>query len=123
MEDTNLKFIKIILVLLSMAIFWSCSGPNPTVLIKTGYGDIIVELFHDLAPVTVSNFMKYVEEDRYEGAIFYRVVRMDNQPDDSIRIEVIQGGLFEDNPPAMLTPIPHETTKEKAIPHKNSVIS
>jgi peptidyl-prolyl cis-trans isomerase A (cyclophilin A) len=81
MQHTNLKFIKIILILLSMALFWSCSGSNPRVLIKTGYGDIVVELFPDLAPVTVSNFMKYVEEDRYEGAIFYRVVRMDNQPD------------------------------------------
>jgi peptidyl-prolyl cis-trans isomerase A (cyclophilin A) len=118
-----LKFIKNFLILISMALFWNCSGSNPTVLIKTGYGDIIVELFPDLAPVTVSNFMKYVEENRYEGAFFYRVVRMDNQPDDSIRIEVIQGGLFEDNHPAMLPPIPHETTKETGILHKNGVIS
>jgi peptidyl-prolyl cis-trans isomerase A (cyclophilin A) len=118
-----MKFIKFILILIAMVLFWSCSASNPRVLIKTGSGDIIVELFPDSAPVTVSNFVKYVEENRYEGAFFYRVVRMDNQPDDSIRIEVIQGGLFEENHPAMLPPIPHETTRETGILHKNGVIS
>src|SRR4030043_447190 len=108
---------------LTFTLYWRCSSSNPTILIKTGFGDIIVEVYPDRAPVTASNFMKYVEEDRYEGAFFYRVVRMDNQPDDSIRIEVIQGGLFEDNHPAMLTPISHETTKETGILHKNGVIS
>jgi peptidyl-prolyl cis-trans isomerase A (cyclophilin A) len=118
-----MKHITIILILLIIPLYWRCSSSNPTILIKTGFGDIIVEVYPDRAPVTASNFMKYVEEDRYEGAIFYRVVRMDNQPDDSIRIEVIQGGLFEDNHPAMLPPIPHETTKETGILHKNGVIS
>jgi len=51
------------------------------------------------------------------------VVTMDNQPDDSIRIEVIQGGLFDDNHPAMLPPIRHETTAESGILHTDGVIS
>ena len=67
--------------------------------------------------------MKYVDESRFVGASFYRVVRTDNQPDDSIRIEVIQGGLgFRDNP-LRLPPIIHETTIKTGIHHKDGVIS
>jgi peptidyl-prolyl cis-trans isomerase A (cyclophilin A) len=114
---------KIILILFTLLIFCPGCDKNPMVLIKTHYGDIVVELYPEKAPVTVANFLKYVEENRYKGAFFYRVVRMDNQPDDSIKIEVIQGGLFDDNHPAMMAPIRHETTKETGILHKNGVIS
>ena len=109
--------------LLILTIIAGCSDPNPIVLIKTELGDIAVEVFIKKAPVTGSNFLRYVEENRYEGAVFYRVVRMDNQPDDSIRIEVIQGGLYEENHPAMLPPIDHESTAETGILHLDGGIS
>ncbi len=118
-----MKCLKIILVIFSVILFSGSCENNPGVLIKTEYGDIIIGLYPERAPETVANFIKYVEEGRYKGAFFYRVVRMDNQPDDSIRIEVVQGGLYEDNHPAMLPPIRHETTKETGILHKNGVIS
>ena len=54
---------------------------------------------------------------------FTAIVRSDNQPGDSIRIAVIQGGLYEDDHPAMLPPIAHETTRQTGILHKNGVIS
>lgn len=46
---------------------------NPKVLIKTTKGDIIVELYPDKAPVTVKNFLSYVDEKFYDGTIFHRV--------------------------------------------------
>ena len=46
---------------------------NPLVLIKTNYGDIVLELFQDKAPVTVENFLKYVDEGYYNKTLFHRV--------------------------------------------------
>ena len=48
--------------------------PNPEVVISTNYGDITVRLFRDKAPVTVENFLTYVEEGFYAGTIFHRVI-------------------------------------------------
>ena len=115
--------MKITLILFGIMFLITSCNSNPRVVIKTEMGDITVEIYADKAPVTGLNFLKYVQENRYEGAFFYRVVTMDNQPDDSIRIEVIQGGLYEDDHPAMLPPIFHETTAETAILHTNGVIS
>jgi len=109
-----MKYFKFLLILTFML---GCGDPNPVVLIKTERGDITVELFIKEAPVTGANFLKYIEENRFEGSSFYRVVRMDNQPDDSIRIEVVQGGLYEDDHPAMLAPIEHESTAITGILH------
>lgn len=49
-------------------------GENPVVIIKTGKGDIKVKLFKDKAPITVENFLKYVDSGHYEGTIFHRVI-------------------------------------------------
>ena len=46
---------------------------NPVVVISTSAGDITVELFKDLAPVSVENFLQYAREGFYEGTIFHRV--------------------------------------------------
>jgi peptidyl-prolyl cis-trans isomerase A (cyclophilin A) len=90
---------------------------------ETELGEITVEVYPDKAPVTAGNFLTYVDENRFEGAVFYRIVRPDNQPGDSIRIAVIQGGLYEEDHPAILPPISHETTEETGILHKDGVIS
>ena len=47
---------------------------NPHVIIKTNMGDIEVELFKDKAPLTVENFLRYVNEHFYDGTIFHRVI-------------------------------------------------
>ena len=44
------------------------------VLIKTSQGDIKVELFADKAPITVKNFLQYVDDKFYNGTIFHRVM-------------------------------------------------
>lgn len=48
--------------------------PNPQVLIKTSEGDITLRLFRDKAPVTVDNFLAYVDAGFYNGTIFHRVI-------------------------------------------------
>lgn len=48
---------------------------NPQVLLKTTKGDITIELYPEKAPVTVKNFLSYVNEKFYDGTIFHRVIK------------------------------------------------
>jgi len=104
-------------------LFNSCTSTNPQVLIETELGNITLELYPKKAPITVANFLQYIKENRLEDATFYRTVTPGNQPDSKIKIEVIQGGLYEDEHPQMLPSIQHETTATTGILHKDGVIS
>lgn len=44
------------------------------VVLTTSLGDITIEMFPDEAPITVKNFMQYVDDGFYEGTIFHRVI-------------------------------------------------
>ena len=48
--------------------------PNPRVTLDTSKGKIVVELFPDKAPLTVANFLQYVNSGFYDGVIFHRVI-------------------------------------------------
>jgi kynurenine formamidase/cyclophilin family peptidyl-prolyl cis-trans isomerase len=100
-------------------------GPdlNPRVRIRTALGDIEVEVYERKAPVTAANFLQYVDRGLFKGASFYRVVRPDNQPDNAVKIEVIQGGLRFSPGQNAFPPIEHETTARTGILHKDGVIS
>jgi len=50
-------------------------GGNPVVLIKTSKGDIKVELDKEKAPISVENFLSYVNDGSYNGTIFHRVIK------------------------------------------------
>jgi len=41
---------------------------------KTTDGDITIELFADKSPVTVENFLRYVDDGHYDGTVFHRVI-------------------------------------------------
>lgn len=45
-----------------------------TVVIETSLGNIEAELNSEKAPVTVENFLKYVDKKHYDGTIFHRVI-------------------------------------------------
>src|ERR1700722_564714 len=59
--------------------------PNSVVEIDTSMGKIKAELYQDKAPITVKNFLRYVDEKHYDGTIFHRVMSD----------FMIQGGGFE----------------------------
>ncbi len=70
-------------LLLPLAVFiWTISVviaaetplPNPQVTIKTNQGNITLRLFRDTAPITVKNFLSYVDNGHYNGTIFHRVI-------------------------------------------------
>src|SRR5262249_54154767 len=58
---------------------------NPVVVMDTSMGTIKIELFADKAPITVKNFLQYVDDKHYDGTIFHRVIAK----------FMIQGGGFE----------------------------
>jgi cyclophilin family peptidyl-prolyl cis-trans isomerase len=63
------------LAFLSTVLFtMSAAAANPHVVLKTTKGEIEVELFQDKAPISVENFLKYVDDGFYDGTIFHRVI-------------------------------------------------
>lgn len=70
----------------------SVAGAQTRVSIETEDGVIKAVLYDQKAPITVANFLKYVDAGQYTGAEFFRSVRTkpDNQPKVSIKIDVIQ---------------------------------
>lgn len=94
------------------------------VVMHTNAGDITLELYPEAAPVTVANFLKYVDAHSYDNkASFYRTVRMDNQAQNTVKIEVIQGGLGVQESNLSFAPIAHESTQTSGILHKDGIIS
>ena len=82
-----MKKLLYLLPALALVFIPACgpSVPNPMVEIDTSMGKIKVELYQDKAPVSVKNFLRYVDEKHYDGTIFHRVI-----PD-----FMVQGGGFE----------------------------
>lgn len=61
--------------LLAFPLINTAAEKNPKVIMKTTMGDITLELYQDKAPVTVKNFLGYVDDKFYEGTIFHRVIK------------------------------------------------
>ena len=116
------KFIAICISLLLVAACGKTDDATVRVLMKTSAGDMVIALYTDKAPVTASNFLRYVDEGHFESARFYRVTRPDNDP----MIEVIQGGIWpahDEDWDAPLPPIEHETTDRTGLAHIDGAIS
>jgi len=93
----------------------------PKVALETFFGTLVVEIDTVAAPVTAANFLRYVDDAAYDGGQFHRTVTPDNQPDNEIRIGVVQASKRKGA--AAYPPIRIETTAKTGIPHLNGVIS
>jgi peptidyl-prolyl cis-trans isomerase A (cyclophilin A) len=91
------------------------------VRMETELGDFDVRLFGSRAPITVCNFMRYVEAGSFDEGRFSRTVRPDNQTDKPVKIDVIQGHIREGA--KEFAPIPMERTITTGIHHVNGAIS
>src|SRR5688500_349562 len=81
-------------------------APKPAtvrVTLTTAEGPILLELEKERAPVTTANFLRYVDQKRFDGAVFYRAMKL--TPDGSYGL--IQGGT-RGNPKTTLPGIKHE---------------
>jgi peptidyl-prolyl cis-trans isomerase A (cyclophilin A) len=100
------------------------SGAKPVrVRVQTTLGDIVLELDPVKAPGTTANFLRYVDAGHYDGGTFHRTVKMDNQPESAIKIEVIQAGVHADKAKAGFDPIALERTRATGLLHKDGVVS
>ncbi len=80
---------------------------------KTSAGSIILELNHEKAPITVENFMRYVDKGHYNGTIFHRV----------IQDFVIQGGGLDVNKQEKATDAPIINEHKNGLKNKRGTIS
>jgi peptidyl-prolyl cis-trans isomerase A (cyclophilin A) len=110
-----------------MAALWLPSSllaqSNPRVRVQTEIGDIVLELDAKRAPNTTANFLKYVDAGHYDGGTFHRTVRMNNQPESPVKIEVIQAGVAAEKAKQGFPALPLERTSVTGILHKDGVVS
>src|SRR5690349_21307823 len=66
------------------------------VLVETELRRIVLEVDAAHAPNTAANFLRYVDAGHFDGGLFHRTVKLDNQPDSPVKIEVIQAGVNPD---------------------------
>ncbi|MBA4189755.1 MAG: cyclophilin [Planctomycetaceae bacterium] len=81
----SIKVVTLSFIALGVLSASGARAANPVVVMETNMGTIKIELFEDKAPITVKNFLQYVEDKHYDGLIFHRV----------IPTFMIQGGGFE----------------------------
>ena len=99
------------------------SGATPDTIrveMTTEHGVITLDLYDEAAPLTVANFLRYVDAGHMDGATFYRTVRSATD-NGSPTIDVIQGGRSGQE--AVFEPIAHESTDQTGILHTDGVIS
>lgn len=101
----------------------SGDGQPVRIRIETARGPIDVEVDPVRAPITTANFMRYVDGGFYDGGQFHRTVTMDNQPNNSVRIEVIQASVNPDRVNERFDPIPLERTTLTGFSHRDGTIS
>jgi len=114
----------ILLMLVLRSAPGEAAGPGePMVRVATRLGniDVVVDATH--APVSAANFLRYVDKGMYDGGRFHRTVRLDNQPDKAVKIEVIQAGINPDRQHEEFAPIALERTSVTGIRHQAGVIS
>ena len=73
-----MNFKKLLLSIAALALAFQvqlANAGNPKVKMETSKGTIIIELYPDKAPVTVANFLAYVNAGTYDGTIFHRVIK------------------------------------------------
>jgi peptidyl-prolyl cis-trans isomerase A (cyclophilin A) len=94
-------------------------------IISTEKGDIEITVDSARAPITASNFLRYVAARHYDGGEFHRTVRLqpDNQPGNTVKIEVIQARGRRDEQRSRFAPIPLERTSVTGLRHGNGTLS
>lgn len=89
------------------------------VALETTMGTITVRIETERAPITAANFLRYVDEKRFDGIVFYRAMKLDWEPQPN---GLIQGGTQWD-PKRVLPGIPHEPTTVTGLSHTRGALS
>ena len=93
------------------------------VVVQTELGPITLEVDAARAPNTAANFLRYLDAGHYDGGTFHRTVKMGNQPDSPVKIEVIQAGVNPGRAKEGFGAIPIERTSVTGLRHTDGAIS
>jgi peptidyl-prolyl cis-trans isomerase A (cyclophilin A) len=100
------------------------TSSNPIrIRIETPLGTIEAEIDSAKAPRTATNFLKYVDAGAYERSRFHRTVHADNQPNDSVRIAVVQASVDTSRRVSNQGPIALERTTVTGLRHVDGTLS
>jgi peptidyl-prolyl cis-trans isomerase A (cyclophilin A) len=111
------RFVLFLAALLLPAV--AAAQATTNVVIETELGNIVVALETERAPITAANFLRYADEKRFDGIVFYRAMRLDwGEPPNG----VVQAGTQWD-PERILPPIAHEPTDVTGVKHVTGAIS
>lgn len=88
------------------------------VVLHTALGDIRFALETDRAPISTANFLRYVDQKRFDNTTFYRAVKISEDG----KYGLVQGGL-KGNPKLAFKPIAHEPTSSTGLSHLDGAIS
>jgi len=100
--------------MLAVALVGGCdSGPSPVVVVETSMGNFKVELNQADAPITVKNFLQYVDDKAYDGTIFHRVIKG----------FVIQGGGYTEDGKHKQGRIPIKNEAYNGLSNKRGTIA
>ena len=93
--------------------------------VETDLGAFVIVVDPARAPITVANYLAYVDAKQLDNGKVYRIVTPANQPPETPhKIEVVQWGRFQDDKqPALRPPIAHETTAMTGLKHRNGTVS
>ena len=89
------------------------------VVLTTELGRITIALETERAPVTARNFLRYVDEKRFDGTVFYRAMHLEREPRPN---GLLQGGTQWD-PKRVLPGIAHEPTTQTGLTHSHGAVS
>jgi peptidyl-prolyl cis-trans isomerase A (cyclophilin A) len=109
--------------LLAAAAGMAIAGPalaqpaRTRVRLETEKGAIVAELADDKAPITVANFLRYVDSGRMDGAVFYRASHAPGAP----TVGFIEGGVKD--PAKLYPPIAHESSLTTGLKHLDGTLS
>lgn len=97
------------------------TAPRVRVVLTTTLGPITVEVDREHAPVTTTNFLRYVDQRRFDGTVFYRAMKLGTDEQGNGQ-GLIQGGTQND-PKRILKPIAHEPTTQTGLKHLTGALS
>lgn len=117
------RFASVAALLMLVPVAAPAQSGQVAIVINTELGEIRAVLDSAKAPITVTNFLRYIDAGLFSNGAFHRTVTPDNQPRDSVKIEVIQGRARRTSPDSGFAPILLERTSVTGLRHGDGVLS